>query len=93
MKIGKLTLKLGNPSLAELESQLLASTGCSAAEVREQLRTCPIPSGVAAALLPFLAEPLHKHTLAVAIKAEGIGKVRDAVRELYEKVLSDKSAK
>jgi hypothetical protein len=81
MKIGKLELELVKPE--ELDRQLLALTGCSAAEVFLQLEQAAIASSVASALRPFLQDPPPPAELAQAIADEGVVAVRALVRQLY----------
>lgn len=87
MKIGSLTLRIERPD--NLDGQLLASTGCSAAETRVHLQSHCLAGSVAAALLPFVAgdRPV-RHTLAEAIAEAGVEPVRRRVLALYERELA-----
>lgn len=85
MKIGKENLKIHRP--ANLDEQLVELTGCSADEIRGQLRTgSPIASSLASALLPFIAgDKPDRHALAETIAAAGVDAVRAKVLALYER--------
>jgi hypothetical protein len=69
----------------DLDAQLLALTGCSAAEVAGWLGGHPIAGLVAAALLPFLAEQDRPAApdLAQAIADAGVAEVAAEVAALY----------
>lgn len=85
MKIGDKTLKLRKrPS--DIEAQLLASTGCSEAEVAAWLRGNPLPGLVAAALLPFVegGDAPAIPELADAIATAGVAGVAAEVAKLYD---------
>lgn len=89
MKIGKETLKIHRP--VNLDEQLTELTGCSAKEIRDQLRTgSPIASSLAAALLPFISgDKPDRHALAEDIVKAGASEIRDKVLALYERAEAD----
>ena len=84
MKIGSLQLKVARP--ANLDEQLIALTGCNAAEIAGHLHGPSLAGSIAAALLPFITgEKPERHTLATQIAKEGVDKIRLQVLALYEK--------
>ena len=82
MKIGTATYQVKRPN--DLDAQLLASTGCSPAELSQILGASPIAGTVAQVLLPFLPEKERPDlaTLARQISEAGIVEVAAAVRAL-----------
>jgi hypothetical protein len=87
LQIGSLALEPAKPE--KLDEQLVASTGCSAREVRELLTNAAVADWpradlVAAALLPFLKDAPPRHVLAQEIALEGVIPMRKQVQELYD---------
>lgn len=89
IRIGSLKLEAAVPD--DLHRRLLASTGCSIAEIAAIVASPCIAGSVAAALLPLLVEALPKAELACLIAADGIDAVRRRVARIYA-ALSAKAA-
>lgn len=84
MKIGQVEYRLARPH--DLDEQLIALTGCNAAEICAQLRSPAIPSSLANALLPYITgDKPDRHELAERIAKAGADDVRAKVLALYEK--------
>ena len=83
MKIGKRDLVISAPD--NLDDQLIELTGHSAKEMRTMLDGWCSPSGVAAALLPFVKDAPSRQELAETIAKAGVDEVRAEVRALYDR--------
>ncbi len=82
IQIGDKSFETKRPD--DLDKQLAAATGCSVAEVQQQLRGSPLAQHVARALRPFLAEPPSMAELVQAIAAAGPAEVSGQVAELLD---------
>lgn len=90
IQIGDDTLKIKTP--ADLDARLIAITGCNAAEIGRIIRGFTIASSLAAALLPFLADPISIPELADKIEAAGVDEVKPAILALYAPVAPSQEA-
>lgn len=92
IKIGAKTLAIRTP--ADLDDRLVAMTGCTADEIRGQLREGGHPRHVATALYPFLGEDAPSvGELASLIANEDMNEVRGNVLALYEPAKTEKTEK
>jgi hypothetical protein len=81
LKIGTLELALLASRPDDLDAQLIASTGCSSAEIETLLSAGP--DRIARAALPFLAEGAPDHATIARAVVGNIDAARDTVRALY----------
>ncbi|MBB5684291.1 hypothetical protein [Sphingobium boeckii] len=85
VQIGDKTYRVRKPK--DLDAELLATTGCSAAEMEKILAGSPLAHLVARAILPFIdakeGEPVVSQGLAEEIAAAGVTAVSIEARKLY----------
>lgn len=82
MKIGDKDFKTARPD--NLDDQLVAPTGCNAAEIAQHLGGTPLANLIAAAVRPFLPDGAPSvPELAAAIGADGYDAALAQARALY----------
>lgn len=85
IQIGDRTFSIRTPK--DLDDQLIAATGCNAAEHAAMLGGTPLASQLAKALHPFLAEDAPSvPELAMMIAEAGYEALVQPVRDLFRKV-------